>query len=363
VQVEESSSGEAALDALRGAAKDGRPFDVMVMEMQLAGTDGISVARSIHDDALISKTPIVLVTAIGRRKTDIEFFKSEKIDTFVMKPVRRAQLASAISQVVQKRVDDSGPPLSGQPGAAVVQKKKHILVVEDNVVNQKVALGQLRNLGYEADVAGSGSAALEMVRRRSFDLILLDCQMPDIDGYDVARTIRRSEADGEHVPIVAMTAHTMEGEREKCLAAGMDDYLTKPVSLKRLSNALVRWLGAQDEVVDMEKMAGLQQLAKANPSFMRDITGLFREDALVRLHELRDSVDDGNAERLARAAHSLKSSSGNIGAARMYSLCATIESNARQGNLEGAAAMVEQLATELDRALEVLTQSADSTGA
>jgi HPt (histidine-containing phosphotransfer) domain-containing protein len=172
------------------------------------------------------------------------------------------------------------------------------------------------------------------------------------------------EGDGRRVPIVAMTAHTMEGEREKCLAAGMDDYLTKPVTMQRLGGLLVRWLGAREDVVDMEKMAGLQQLAKANPSFMRDITALFREDALVRLHELRDSLKGANAERVARAAHSLKSSSGNIGASRMYSLCATIESTARQGNLDGIAEMVEQLATELDRALAALAQSVpDSTDA
>jgi CheY-like chemotaxis protein len=233
--------------------------------------------------------------------------------------------------------------------------------VEDNIVNQKVAVGQLRNLGYDADVVGSGTEALEVIRRQSYDLILLDCQMPDIDGYDVARAIRGMETAGRRVPIVAMTAHTMDGEREKCLAVGMDDYLTKPVTMQRLGGVLVRWLGAREDVVDMEKMAGLQQLAKANPSFMRDITALFREDALVRLHELRDSLGGSNADKVARAAHSLKSSSGNIGASRMYSLCATIESTARQGNLAGVAEMVEQLATELDRALAALAQSAGST--
>jgi len=171
------------------------------------------------------------------------------------------------------------------------------------------------------------------------------------------------EGGKRRIPIVAMTAHTMPGEREKCIAAGMDDYLPKPVSMQRLSSVLVRWVGAREEVVDMEKMAGLQQLAKANPSFMRDITALFREDALLRLHELRDSLDASNADRVARAAHSLKSSSGNIGASRMYSLCATIESTARQGNLEGVADMVEQLATELNRALAALAQSAGAAGA
>jgi CheY-like chemotaxis protein len=200
------------------------------------------------------------------------------------------------------------------------------------------------------------------VHDRNYDLILLDCQMPDIDGYQVARAIRQMGNKTRRVPIVAMTAHTMEGEREKCLAAGMDDYLAKPVSTQRLNAALVRWLGSREEIVDREKIAGLQQLARANPSFMRDITGLFREDAALRIHELRDAAGRNDAETIARAAHALKSSSGNIGASRMYSLCASIESTARQNNLGGVAGMVEQLASELDDALRALSQSSNSTG-
>ncbi|HEY8132629.1 MAG TPA: PAS domain S-box protein [Thermoanaerobaculia bacterium] len=366
VDVTEAASAEAGIVALRVAATEGHPFDVVVLEMQLSGTDGITVARSIHADPLISKTPIVLVTAIGKRKSDLDFFKSEGIDTFVMKPVRRTQLAAAIAQVVTVPVgvEESVRADFSRPAEAGPHAEEHkILVVEDNVVNQKVAFGQLRHLGYEAEVVGSGAEAIDAIRRRSYDLILLDCQMPDIDGYDVARSIRRMASATRRVPIVAMTAHAMEGEREKCLAAGMDDYLAKPVSTQRLSTVLVRWLGTREEVVDTEKIAGLQQLARANPSFMRDIAGLFREDALVRIHELRDSASRADAETLARAAHSLKSSSGNIGAARMYSLCATIESSARERNLEGVAEMVEQLAAELDRALHALAQSADSTSA
>ena len=196
---------------------------------------------------------------------------------------------------------------------------------------------------------------------RQYDLILLDCQMPDIDGYQVSRAIRQMGTLTRRVPIVAMTAHTMEGEREKCLAAGMDDYLAKPVSTQRLSAVLVRWLGTREEVVDKEKIAGLQQLARANPSFMRDITGLFREDAVLRIHELRDSVARSDSATLQRAAHALKSSSGNIGAARMHALCEAIESNARQGNLTGIPEMVQQLSAELERALRALAESSQST--
>jgi two-component system sensor histidine kinase/response regulator len=360
VEVEEAASAEQALNALRRGASEPRPFDAIVLEMQLATTDGISVARSIRADALIQNTPIVLVTAIGRRKSDIDFFKAEGINTFVMKPVRRAQLAAALAQVITVGERDTGQAGLPVPHEDALRK---ILVVEDNVINQKVALGQLKVLGYEADVAGNGTEAIEAVRTRAYDLVLLDCQMPDIDGYDVARTIRQLGSGTRRIPIIAMTAHTMEGEREKCLAAGMDDYLAKPVSTQRLSAVLVRWLGTREEVVDREKIAGLQQLARSNPTFMRDITGLFREDAVLRIHELRDSAARSDAATLMRAAHALKSSSGNIGASRMYSLCATIEQTARQGNLSGAAEMVEQLAEELDRALKALSESSDSTGA
>jgi len=361
VDVEEAATPDAALGALRGAAADGKPFAAVVLEMQLDGSDGITVARAIRADPAIEKTPIILVTSIGKRRSDIDFFNAERIDTFVMKPVRRALLIAALANVakVERVAADFSRPAEAGPHTG--DKARKILVVEDNIINQKVAVGQLKVLGYESDVANDGTEAIRAVHDRDYDLILLDCQMPDIDGYQVARAIRQLGNKTRRVPIVAMTAHTMDGEREKCLAAGMDDYLAKPVSTQRLNATLVRWLGTREEIVDREKIAGLQQLARANPSFMRDITGLFREDAVLRIHELRDAAARGDAETVGRAAHALKSSSGNIGASRMYSLCASIESNARQNNMGGIGEIVERLASELDHALRALSQSSDST--
>jgi len=358
VTVEQASNANDALESLRRAAAAKQPFDVVVLEMQLVGTDGIAVTRAIRADPALQETPIVLVTAIGRRKSDIEFFNAEKIDTFVMKPVRRAQLAAAIAQVIHRPPEAASPPR--EVPAAQASTSARILIVEDNVVNQKVAAGQLRHLGHGSEVVGSGAGAIEAIRSRGYDLVLLDCQMPDIDGYDVARAIRRMENGARRVPIVAMTAHALDGEREKCLAAGMDDYLRKPVSTQRLGAVLARWLGTRDpEVVDSDKVNTLHQLARTNPTFLRDITGLFREDATLRLHELRDSVRSANPALLARAAHALKSSSGNIGATRMYTLCDTLEASARLGSVDGAADVVEQLAGELDLALEALARSAE----
>jgi two-component system, sensor histidine kinase and response regulator len=192
--------------------------------------------------------------------------------------------------------------------------------------------------------------------------VLLDCQMPDMDGYEVAKEIRRHEEGGRRIPIVAVTAHVLDGERKRCLAAGMDDYLSKPVSTARLAETLRRWIAMPappEAALDVERVAGLKELGKTNPRFMTDVTTFFREDALLRLHDLRDSLDAENPEMLARAAHALKSSSGNIGAKRIYSLCAAIEENALAGSISGASELVNQVAAELDVAVAALSLSAN----
>jgi CheY-like chemotaxis protein len=214
-------------------------------------------------------------------------------------------------------------------------------------------------LGLEGRVADSGAEAIDALRGGRFDLILLDCQMPDVDGYEVAREIRRLEQGRSRIPIVAMTAYVLDGERERCLDAGMDDYLSKPVSTSRLGETLGRWINMPEPAVDPETLSGFKAAAKANPRFMSDITTLFREDALVRLHDLRDAAAAQDGDRLARAAHALKSSSGNVGAKRLYTLCAAIEENARAGKIGDARELVDQLAGELDVAVAALTRSAN----
>ena len=353
--VVQEADPDHAVEALKRGA-----FDVAVVEMQLGETDGISLIRSIRADPDVEKVPVVLVTSIGRRKADIDFFRAERIDTWIIKPIRRAQLAAAVAEVIKPAASSGGQPPTAVPEEPAA--KARILVVEDNVINQKVAAGQLQLLGYHPEIIATGTAAIEAVRRQQYDLILLDCQMPEMDGYDVAAAIRRMETSARRTPIVAMTAHTADEERDKCIAAGMDDFLTKPVSMQRLAEVLTRWIGRRDaKVLDTGKLAGLHLLARANPTFMRDITGLFREDTLVRLHELRDAFANKNAESLARAAHALKSSSGNVGAARMYSMAAMLEANAKKGDIDGADQMIALLSEELDRALEALTSSAHSS--
>jgi CheY-like chemotaxis protein/HPt (histidine-containing phosphotransfer) domain-containing protein len=364
MRVEEAPDAEAALEFIRHAALS-QPYDVLVIDMQLPKSDGLALTRAIRAEEfdVIARTPVVLITAIGRRKSDVEAFRASGVNAFIIKPVRQSQLASAVAGVIGER--STLPPPDFMPDEAaspVSDRAPRILVVEDNEVNQKVALGQLRTLGLEAKVIGSGAEAIDAVGERTYDLVLLDCQMPDIDGYEVAKEIRRREDGARRVPIVAVTAYVLEGERERCLAAGMDDYLSKPVSTARLAETLGHWItlpARPDQSLDHEKLAGLKEIAKSNPRFLSDITTLFREDALLRLHDLRDSIEMDDPEQLARAAHALKSSSGNVGAKRIYTLCAAIEENARAGSTSGAREIVDQLAGELDVAVAALARSAD----
>jgi two-component system, sensor histidine kinase and response regulator len=364
MHVDEAPGVDEAMDMIRAAALS-QPYDIVVSDMQLPHSDGLALTRAVRAEEfdVIARTPVVLITAIGRRKSDVEAFRASGVNAFIIKPVRQSQLASAVAGVIGDRSTLPPPsfPEPEPPAAEAAGHAPRILVVEDNVVNQKVAVGQLRLLGLDAKVAGSGAEAIDALREGGYDLVLLDCQMPDVDGYEVAGEIRRLENGERRIPIVAVTAYVLEGERERCLAAGMDDYLPKPVSTVRLAETLGQWIrmpAQPDPALDSDKLSGLKEMAKTNPRFMTDITTLFREDALLRLHDLRDSIEQSNAERLARAAHALKSSSGNVGAKRIYTLCAAIEENARAGSISGASALVDQLAAELDVAVAALSRSA-----
>ena len=362
MRVDEAGDAGAATEAIRSAALS-QPYDVVVIDMQLPGTDGLALTRAIRAEEydVIARTPVVLITAIGRRKSDVEAFRASGINAFIIKPVRQSQLATAVAGVIGERSMLPEPvfPPDEEPARQAADHPPRVLVVEDNVVNQKVALGQLRMLGLEGRVASSGAEAMAALRGGGYDLVLLDCQMPDLDGYEVAKEIRRVEEGGRRIPIVAMTAYVLDGERERCIAAGMDDYLSKPVSTARLGETLGRWMKMPEPSLDSDKVSGLKEMGKANPRFMSDITTLFREDALVRLHDLRDSIAAANPAQLARAAHALKSSSGNVGAKRIYTLCAAIEENARAGKIAGAKEFVDQVAAELDVAVAALTRSAN----
>lgn len=235
----ELADGAQALPELRRAAAAGDPYRAAVVDVQMPGMDGLSVARAIRGDSGSREVAVVLLTSLDLAADP----HREDADACLMKPVRSSALRSALARTDEKPADE--PSASG----ALVRGREsdRILVVEDNRINQILAGRQLEKLGFPSDVVGNGRLALSVLAARRYALVLMDCHMPEMDGFETAAAIRRMEAPLSRVPIVAMTADAFSGDRERCLAAGMDDYLSKPVTLESLSRILARWISGEDE--------------------------------------------------------------------------------------------------------------------
>ncbi|MCW5892666.1 MAG: response regulator [bacterium] len=241
--VDEVDGGSAAVARLRAAAAAGTPFDLVVLDMQMPDVDGAATARLVRCDPAISTTPIILLSSIGAVRS-ASAFRAMGFDAALTKPVRQSALFDAIAEVLGRQ-PAAGPvrhaPKEALPAAAVSLGLR-VLLVEDNPVNQAVAVQMLqRQLGCEVDTAHDGREAVAAVARAAYDVVLMDVQMPEMDGFAATAEIRRNEAAGARLPIIAMTAHALEGDRERCLAAGMDDYLSKPVQRARLVEKLAAW--------------------------------------------------------------------------------------------------------------------------
>jgi signal transduction histidine kinase/DNA-binding response OmpR family regulator len=252
--TESANNGADALKLLRAAAAAHKPYDVALLDVQMPEMDGLTLARLITDDAVIRSTRLIVLTSLGQALSP-EICKEAGIQAYLVKPVKQSRLFDCLFNV---RGKSAAVPTSAQPVGlageklpvepAAEPKKPRILVAEDNVFNQKVILAQLRELGYAAGAVANGWEVLEALKRIPYDVVLMDCQMPDLDGYEATLAIREREHSAEGpcpwtapVRIIALTADAMVGEREKCLAAGMDDYLSKPARTAELKAVLERW--------------------------------------------------------------------------------------------------------------------------
>jgi two-component system sensor histidine kinase/response regulator len=246
-------SGGEALLALRDAANRGEPFDIAILDMLMPGMDGLALATAIQADRRIADVRLAMLTSLGH-STNVVALQSVGVARVLSKPLKRAQLYDCLTGLVARRpapapFDASSAARPRQAGRSTPAddprggaRQPRVLLAEDNLINQRVALHQLRRLGCHAHAVGNGHEALEALARASYDLVLMDCQMPELDGYSTTRLVREAEGGGRRIPIVAMTAHALQGEREKCLDAGMDDYLSKPAKLEDLRTIVCRWI-------------------------------------------------------------------------------------------------------------------------
>ncbi|HSS31044.1 MAG TPA: MASE1 domain-containing protein [Nitrospiraceae bacterium] len=265
-----ASDGDEALALLKEAAAEGEAFDLAILDLQMPRMNGLELARTIKSDPLLTATRLVLLTSMGMRG-QAEQAKQAGIAAYLSKPVHRSHLYDCLTMIVDMSAKSSTDRLEVGTASrlhdvlvtrhvikeAAMAARVRILVAEDNIVNQKIAVGQLEKLGYRADVVANGLEAVDAVARIRYALVLMDCQMPEMDGWEAAAMIRKHEGarGNQRVPIIAITANAMPGDREKCRKAGMDDYLAKPVTLEELQVAVARWIpdcstpAAQKELV------------------------------------------------------------------------------------------------------------------
>ena len=225
------------------------PYDLALLDMLMPGMDGLMLARQIKEDPTIAATPLILLTSLGRNALQNDPIAS-LFSSYLAKPVRQSQLQTQVAIALQRL---PAPVLASAADRAYKVQRgdshKRILIAEDNGVNQKVALAMLKKLGYSAEAVANGLEAIAALRSIPYDLVLMDCQMPEMDGFEATEIIRQPGSDvlNPQVTVIAMTANAMQGDRERCIACGMNDYLAKPVRSEALAEMLARWLG--DDVV------------------------------------------------------------------------------------------------------------------
>ena len=214
-------------------------FEVAIVDLMMPAMDGAAVAAAMRADASLRDLAVILLTSAGRSDNAVP-----GVDAELVKPVRPSQLFDVLQTLLAGRASAEQPSIVHHVGT----RGARILVVDDNAANQKVAMRMVERLGYRGDVASTGADAVTMLGRGHYDAVLMDCQMPELDGFDASRQIRHNERGGRHVPIIAMTADAGSTERERCLAAGMDDYISKPVKLHVVAAVLERWLATPQPV-------------------------------------------------------------------------------------------------------------------
>ncbi|HJQ29813.1 MAG TPA: response regulator, partial [Rubrobacter sp.] len=370
-----AEDGQRALTMLRTAAENGEQFDLALVDLNMPGMDGMELAHRIKIDPTISSTKLILLTSMGVRG-EAQQAKSVGFAAYLIKPVRQSHLYDAIATVLGTQGEEVMPEKKAQP---VTQRRiepevvshARVLVAEDNAINQKVAIRMLETLGYRADVAADGFEAVEAISRLSYAAVLMDVQMPEMDGYAATKEIRRREGDQHHTPIITMTANAMEGDREKALKAGMDDYIPKPVKLEQLRMMLARWVRREQEgararesqasvePLDRRRIENLRELGGSE--MLSELAGLFLEDASTALDAFKEAVEEDDAQAVERVAHALRGSSGNMGVQEIARLCAQLQELGASQDLAHVPGLLARLQEELDRARPALVELSHSS--
>ena len=379
--------GAKALVQLMDAAAHDAPYDLVMLDMLMPGMDGRQLARAIRANEQLRKTPLILITSYLQRNDKAT--EEREFDAVLTKPVIQAELHQSIVHTLGLEGHTQGRRLNTALPKDIDLSAAHVLLVEDNAVNRRVALGILAKAGIQPDVAEDGQQAVDAIRAKPYDLVLMDCQMPVMDGMEATRQIRAHEAalGAMPTPILALTAYATQQELEPCYAVGMNGYLTKPFKAEDLFDLLRRWLMPAQEAAKenthpadsleefpMETPASppmsaaidtetLDQLRQALGDDVNGVIDFFLDYLPGQIEAIQQALSAGDAGTLRREAHSLKGSAGNLGANQLAQLCGSLENLAHAGDLSNADAQVSDIESESTRVRAALLAARGVQGA
>lgn len=406
-RIDTAASGTRGLEMLHQAVQSGDPYDVVLLDMQMPDMDGEQTARAIKSDPLVKDVKIIILTSMGKRG-DAARLEALGCSGYLLKPVKQQMLNEALAAVLKGEDEKEKGIITRHVIAEKHTGDKHLLLAEDNSINQKLAVAILQKAGYSVDVVDNGIQAFEKTVSGGYSAVLMDVQMPELDGFEATRKIRDWEnMHGQHIPIIAMTADAMKGDREKCLDAGMDDYLTKPIESSILRNVLERWLKnvpdpqyasiksppafslePQNFAIEMDEgLFGEEAKPASTPAemadqpaealtppelpvdletalfhfdgdreFMLEMCQDFRDHLSLRIDEIQASYQAGDARTLCRHAHTLKGVSLNFDAAYLAELAARLEDSCRGEIVKEAGPLIEKIEVESKRVHDFLAQ-------
>ncbi len=379
---DEEAGGQAALMRMHAADAQGRGYDVVILDLNMPEMDGLELARRIGSDAGIGGAKLFLLSSSG--KVSDQVAQEYRLSGALAKPVRQSELFNCLASGLGLRPETVTPAI-GPPSERLTGRGR-LLLVEDNAMNQLVATKIIEKLGFTVDIADNGIEALKIIAVNHYDAILMDCQMPEMDGYETTTEIRRREhVTGRHIPIIAMTAAAMEGDRERCLAAGMDDYVTKPVRTVAVDAVLAHWVtaradseteprtgvapaadeseiegieatGSEPAILDPVRLALLRELDDGDGTLLTALVTEYRADSARLLAAIGGAIDEGDPQIVEQAAHTLKGASANLGANDLAELAGTLEAFARAGALATGIELLESMRAEHRRACVALDE-------
>jgi two-component system sensor histidine kinase/response regulator len=356
-----ADSGAAALEAFRAARDDNRAFDLVLLDMQMPGMDGFETARQLQT-ASGAVSPTIMMLTSSDQMGDAARCRELGVDAYLVKPIRQSALRDAITKIVR---GVSVPRNAGQPRAwDAPRAPRRILLAEDNVVNQRVATGILQKAGHTVVVTNNGKEALAALDRGGFDIVLMDMQMPEMSGSQAMARLRAEELrSGQHMPVIALTAHAMKGDREMCLAAGADGYIAKPIAPNELLELIETLVGRfptpiSEAYCDVVRRR-MSESVGGDETLFQEIASLFAKDVPDRLAELRTAISSGSAAAVHGAVHTLKGSASNFGHCALLDTVAELDTAAQAGDIGTCAAMLPRVEADIASLVSLLAATTE----